>query len=279
MDRVLINPLSRNGKNKKFVKKVVRFLKKNGSEVKTYNILEIGEVKDFALGCDEDDRIIIVGGDGTVNRLANRIYDFEFKQKLYMYQAGTGNDFARSLKVNDKLILLNKHIKKLPTVSYKGESRFFLNGAGVGLDGYVGYLVNNSKFKKNKLNYFRHTVEAFASFKPMGATILRDGVKTYEKKVWFISVMNSPYFGGGMKIAPNADRSKDDLDVVIVKNIPKLILIFIFPLIYLGWHRIFRSYVSIEKGKNVAITFDKPTYLQIDGEVEYPIDFINVKSV
>ncbi len=279
MDRLLYNPLSRNGKNKKFIKKVVRLLEKKGSTVKVYNIIEIGDVLDFAKGCNEEDRIIIVGGDGTINYLANRIYNFSFKQEFFMYQAGTGNDFARSLKTRHKLIPINKHLKKLPQVHYQGRNKYFLNGAGAGLDGYVGHLVNTSRFKKNKINYFRHTIEALIKFKPISAEIMIDGVTTYEKKIWFASVMNSSYFGGGMKIAPHADRSKKELDIVIVRNIPKLLLIMIFPLIYLGWHRHLKSFVRIEKGRDVIIKFRESTYLQIDGEVEYPVKEIKAQSM
>ncbi|HBG32676.1 MAG TPA: hypothetical protein DDW82_02905 [Acholeplasmataceae bacterium] len=91
-------------------------------------------------------------------------------------------------------------------------------------------------------------------------------------------MMNGAYFGGGMKIAPDAKREHDNLHLVIVKDIPKWKLILIFPTIYLGWHVIFKKYVKIIVGKEMSIVFDKPTYLQIDGDVEYPIDRFSAKA-
>ena len=91
-------------------------------------------------------------------------------------------------------------------------------------------------------------------------------------------MMNSAYFGGGMKIAPKANRAEKDLHLVIVKDIPKWLLILIFPTIYLGWHTIFKKYVKIIKGQEIDIVFDKPTYLQIDGDVEYPIEQFHVTA-
>jgi diacylglycerol kinase (ATP) len=139
------------------------------------------------------------------------------------------------------------------------------------LDGFIGHLVNTSKYKKNKLNYFRHAFEGFAKFKPISATLTVDGVEFKESKLWFASMMNSPYFGGGMKIAPKANRNEKKLQLVMVKDVPKWILILIFPTIYLGWHVIFKRWVKVMDADVISIVFDKPTYLQIDGDVEYPI--------
>ncbi|PKK97019.1 MAG: hypothetical protein CVV58_03395 [Tenericutes bacterium HGW-Tenericutes-3] len=278
MDILLYNPLSRNGKNEKFIEKVVKHLKKTGHAVVSYNILAIDDVETFAASCNFDDRIIIVGGDGTVNRLANRLYDLKYPQDLFIYQAGTGNDFVRSLKTKKKVVPIKAHVKKLPKVFYQDSSRYFLNGAGAGLDGYIGHLVNTSRFKKNKLNYFRHAFEGFAKFKPIAAEITVDGKTWREEKVWLASMMNAPYYGGGMKIAPHARRDINDVHLVVLKDIPKWLLILIFPSIYFGWHIIFKSFVKVYKAKEVSLHFDKPTYLQIDGDVEYPITDASVKA-
>jgi diacylglycerol kinase family enzyme len=279
MDILLYNPLSRNGKNDHFIEKIKLELKKQGNPVVVYSLLTIDDPIAFISNCNPDDRIILVGGDGTINRLANRIYGLDIKQPIFIYQAGTGNDFVRSLKTKDKIVSIKQYITQLPYVEFEDQKQYFLNGTGAGLDGYVGYLVNHSRFKKNKLNYFRHAFEAFAKFKPIGANISVDGTSWYEKKVWFTSIMHGPYYGGGMKIAPKANRMSDELDVVIVKKIPKWLLILIFPTIYLGWHVIFKRYVKIIKGHEVVISFDQPTYLQIDGDVEYPIEKIKVFSM
>ena len=277
MDIILFNPLSRNGKKEKFIKGIVDHLTDKGNEVKTQNLLDITDVKGFLETLDPHDRLILVGGDGTLNRLANKIYELEYPNPLYMYQAGTGNDFIRSLKTKLKVVPIKQYIKKLPVVHYQETSRYFLNGAGAGLDGFIGYLVNHSKYKKNKLNYFRHAFEGFAKFKPIKATVSYDGVSVTENKMWFVSVMHAPYFGGGMKIAPKASRNERSLYVVMVKKIPKWLLIFIFPTIYLGWHVIFRRYVSIKRVDHVRINFEKDTYLQIDGDVMYPIKTFEAK--
>lgn len=271
MDIVLYNPLSRNGKKESFIQDVVSQLEEKGNSVRKQNILDIKDIPEFLKTIEDDDRIILVGGDGTLNRLANRIYELDYPQQLFMYQAGTGNDFIRSLKTKQKVVLIKPYLVNLPQVAYAGENRYFLNGTGAGVDGYIGHLVNNSKFKKNKLNYFRHAFEGFLKFKPLQATLDIDGKIVEEKKVWLAAVMHSPYFGGGMKIAPKASRNEKSLYVVMVKRIPKFLLVFIFPTIYLGWHVIFKRYVSVYRADHVKIKFAQDTYFQIDGDVVYPI--------
>lgn len=278
MDILLFNPLSRNGKNPKFISKIVDHLKKQGNEVETYSLLEIHDVDLFVSKLKPDDRIIIVGGDGTINRLVNAINHKVIQQKIYMYQAGTGNDFVRSLKTKEKLVLISPYLDNLPTITYNQRKRSFLNGAGGGLDGYIAYLVNHSHFKKNKINYFRHSFEGFVKFKPVGAKITVDGKTFHEDKLWLASIMNGSYFGGGMKIAPMANRNEDDLHLIIVKNIPKWLLILIFPTIYFGWHIRFKKFVDCYVGKKISFEMDQPIYLQIDGENEYPIQTIETEA-
>jgi diacylglycerol kinase (ATP) len=279
MDILLYNPLSRNGKNPKFIEKITKHLRKRGNAVVSYSLLSIDNVDSFLSGCAETDRIIIVGGDGTINRLANVIQNLDIKQEIFMYQAGTGNDFVRSLKTKSKVVPIKQYLHALPSVQFRDQSRLFLNGAGAGLDGFIGHLVNTSKYKKNKLNYFRHAFEGFAKFKPISATLTVDGKTFQESKLWFASMMNSPYFGGGMKIAPSAKRNEKSLQLVMVKDVPKWVLILIFPTIYLGWHVIFKRWVKIMNADAISIVFDKPTYLQIDGDVEYPIEqFVTLKA-
>lgn len=278
MDILLYNPLSRNGKDPKFIDKIVKHLEHEGRTVQVEDILKVGNVDEFIHQLHPEDRVILVGGDGTLNRLVNVIHGKTFTQDLDMYQAGTGNDFIRSLNTSDKIVSLKPYIERIPTITFNDQKKFFLNGAGIGMDGYIASLVNHAKGKKNKVNYFKNTLKGFVLFKPMKIKFTVDG-KTYEdEKVWLASVMNAPYFGGGMKIAPDANRSQDELELVLIRKIPKFMLFLIFPTIYSGKHVRFKKWVKIYKGKQFELAFEKDTYMQIDGEDEYPIRSIKVDA-
>lgn len=274
MYTILYNPLSRNGNSKKVLKKLYKKLNKKNVKYETLDITLIKDVGRFLSEHKTSTSFVIVGGDGTLNVLANNIKDYQIKQNIYLYKSGTGNDFLRSLPKRKGLVDIKKYLYNLPKITFNNNERLFLNGTGLGLDGLVVSKVNNSKYKKNKFNYFRHTLEAFREFKAKKATIIVDGKEKSYDKVWLISAMNDKYFGGGMKIAPKANRLKDDLNLVIVKKANKFMLFLLFPFIYLGIHTIFKRYVEVIKGNNIKITFTENTILQIDGE-----EFNNIKEV
>ena len=66
--------------------------------------------------------------------------------------------------------------------------------------------------------------------------------------------MNGKYIGGGMKIAPEANRNDDILEIYIIKAKSYKKIIPVFPLIYLGLHKIARSNVVHLRGKNIKVS-------------------------
>ena len=274
MDIILYNPLSRNGKSNKFVLRVQKKLSQDGTNVKIQNLLEIVDIKDFIDSANKKDRFIIVGGDGTINNIANQIKDLEFEQEIYLLKAGTGNDFARSIKAKKNLVPIKKYLYNLPTIKFKDEENVILNGAGLGLDGMIAHKVNESSKTKSRKNYFINSLKSFINYKPFKSEVIVNGEKITTEKTWSIAAMNSKYLGGGMKIAPKAKRTENDLDIVIIRKLPKFLLFLIFPTIYLGLHVIFKRYVKIIKTNEATIKISTPTYLQIDGE-----DYSNITEM
>jgi diacylglycerol kinase (ATP) len=263
---ILYNPISRNGANTNIVEKVVKKMKKKHESVRVKSLLEIEDKKEFLSNLDPETKIIIVGGDGTLNRVANEIRGIENLPEIYLYKAGTGNDFLRSLKNKKKLTRIDQYLINLPNVTFKNEDIVFLNGIGLGFDALVCHTVEESKKKKNKLNFFSSVFKSLKNFQPFDFEVEIDGKRQRFEDAWFVSIMNSKYFGGGMKIAPKADRESDTLEVVVIYGISKFKLSLFFPLIYLGWHTGIKN-VKVFTGKNIKVFSDLPAYVQIDGDV------------
>lgn len=263
---ILYNPISRNGANTNIVEKVVKKMKKKHESVRVKSLLEIEDKKEFLSNLDPETKIIIVGGDGTLNRVANEIRGIENLPEIYLYKAGTGNDFRRSLKNKKKLTRIDQYLINLPSVTFKNEDIVFLNGIGLGFDALVCHTVEESKKKKNKLNFFSSVFKSLKNFQPFDFEVEIDGKRQRFEDAWFVSIMNSKYFGGGMKIAPKADRESDTLEVVVIHGISKFKLSLFFPLIYLGWHTGIKN-VKVFTGKNIKVFSDLPAYVQIDGDV------------
>lgn len=278
MDVILFNPLSRNGKGQKSVEKLSKQLLKQKREFRLVNILEITNIHDFIEENQVVDRFIIIGGDGTLNKLINEVKRKEIIPDICLYRSGTGNDFARSIKHKKGIVSIKEYLRGLPTVSFNDQEKYFLNGVGLGLDGLTVSKVNNSRFRKNKLNYFRHALEAFREHKPGKITIDTKNQTIIVDKAWLVVVMNDKYLGGGMKIAPKANRNNEMLNVVIIKDAPRYLVPFLMPTIYLGIHTMFKKYVKVIETKEVTITSENSTFMQMDGEDYNNINKIIVKK-
>ena len=269
---ILYNPISRNGRNTKVVSKAIRKVSRDKNEkVYSKNLLEITNVEDFLQTLEPDTKTVIVGGDGTLHRIANALNNHDNLPPIYLFKAGTGNDFRRSIKKRGRLILINEYLKNIPSVFYTNEDgieeeRKFLNCAGFGYDGLVCHNLNEARSNKNKANFFKITTGSLNQFEPTDLKVTVDGVEHTFKKAWLITAMNGQYFGGGMKGAPKADRTGPDTQILVVSNISKRKFLLLFPSIYLGIHPIFKKHVTILKGREIIAEIEGITHIQIDGE-------------
>ncbi len=255
------------------------------SEVEKLENVEIKEIIDldyqkFLESLEEEDEIVLVGGDGTLNYLVNEVAQYNIKNNIYFRAAGTGNDFLRDLDItNDQEVLINDYIYNLPTVYVKELEKKFINGVGFGIDGYCCEVADELKKKSNKpINYTSIAIKGLLfKFKPKTATVIVDGVEKVFKKAWIVPTMKGRFYGGGMMIAPNQDRKKDTVSLVVYYTGSKLKALINFPKIFKGEHIKKTKMVEIIEGKEIIVKFDKPCALQIDGETV--LDVIEYKVV
>lgn len=227
------------------------------------------EYENFLSNLKEEDALIIVGGDGTLNHYANITYEKKLQNRVYLYRAGTGNDFLRDIHAEGNLVLLNDYLEHLPKVKINGKETYFINGIGFGIDGMVCEVADNLKAKGvTKINYTGIAIKLLLTkYKCPNAKVLVDGKELKYKRVWFASAMNGQYYGGGMMVAPNQNRLSDKLSFVVMHKSGRLHTLMIFPGIFKGEHLKKKKHCSLIEAKHIEVTFDRPTALQIDGEV------------
>lgn len=272
MDLLLYNPLSKNNKSNITTHKLVRYYKKNNIPFRLKSIIKIDNKVEFLKEKDMFKNIILLGGDGTINRFVNDIRDYELTTPIYLKPNGSGNDFLRSLKhqkVNNQEIM---------QATFDGDKeQLFMNGAGIGIDGLVLKYIDESK-NKGKFRYFVNTLRALMNYKPTDATVWIDNQEKQFKRTYLINANNGKYVGGGMKITPKASLSTNELDIIIVHTIPKWLIFFIFLTIYLGIHPIFKSYVYTAKAKKIKVQMPTPSIAQVDGEFTEQIQSVEIVS-
>lgn len=160
----------------------------------TLEYMNITEINDydafFSDKVNENDSVIIAGGDGTLNRFINNTESLTYPCTIYYYPVGSGNDFARDVD-KEKPFPVNEYIENLPIVEVKGKKYRFINGVGYGIDGYCCEVGDSLRGKSEKpINYTSIAIKGLLfHYKPTKATITVDGVKHTYEKVWLAPTM------------------------------------------------------------------------------------------
>ena len=241
------------------------------------NFIDVREIKNAADSCKElkaEDKIVISGGDGTLSRFVNDIYELHLQNEMYFYTCGTGNDFVNDVRdkceIKNNLIPMNDFLKSLPVVTVNNEKHYFINGIGYGIDGYCCEEGDKLRAKSDKpINYAGIAIKGMlGKFKPCGGSVTVDGVTTRYKKIWLAPTMNGRYIGGGMKITPDQDRLNTEHLVtnLVFHDSGMLKTLMVFPSIFKGEHVTHKDIIEIKTGHEIKVEFDKPCALQIDGE-------------
>ena len=193
--------------------------------------------------------------------------------------AGSGNDFKRGFATFENAKQIEQFVKFINATShdygiaqFNGESKLFVNNFGVGFDALVAIKANESKLKKilnrfklGKLSYAYFVISALFTFKPFQLTVLQDGQKQIVENVWFATISNQPYFGGGMNLSPASNTSDGKLEVTIVSNLSKWKLLLLFGSVFFAKHTKMKE-VHQFVCKEVTLTVDKQMPTHADGE-------------
>ncbi len=240
-------------------------------EIKTHDLTMLDYAEFFSY-LNENDTVILCGGDGTLNNFVNRTLDIDIKCEVLYYALGTGNDFLRDIEKNpqDNPFSIKEYIKDLPEVEIKGKTYRFLNNVGFGIDGYCCEVGDIQKKTSDKsVNYTAIAIKGLLfHYNPTNATVIVDGKEYNYKKVWLAPTMKGRFYGGGMMAAPEQDRNDHEgsLSVMLFYGKGRLRTLMAFPSIFKGEHIKHKNMVAIHKGKNIHVKFDRPSTVQIDGE-------------
>ncbi len=250
--------------------KMLEFFK--GEEISLTDAVTVDDKRGFVEALGVNDRLVIVGGDGTLNRFVNSIDDKEYPFPIYCYAGGTGNDFINDIAGvdTDGVVVINDYIRSLPVIEVRGKSYKFMNGIGYGIDGWCCEEGDKYREKTGKApNYTTIALKGLlCKFKTVNARVKIDGVTSEWRNVWMVPTMNGRYFGGGMMITPSQDRLNENrnLSMVVVHAKSRLKLLTVFPKIFKGKHVTHTDIFKLFEGKSIEVEFDRPVALQIDGE-------------
>lgn len=267
---VFYNPHAGNGRGTDAAHKLAALLPDD--ELHFNDITKIEDYGALFASLPGEDRIVIAGGDGTLNRFINDTASLPFERSIYYFATGSGNDFLTDIggKAGDLPRPINQYLRDLPSVYVNGMHRYFLNGIGYGIDGYCCLEGDRQRQTSAKpVNYTAIAVKGLLfHYKPTSAVITVDGVRHTYDHVWLAPTMNGRYYGGGMIPTPQQNRlaQPKELSVMVFRSPGKLKALAVFPSIFKGEHVRHTDVVEVLSGREIAVEFDRPTPLQIDGE-------------
>ena len=240
--------------------------------------------------------LIAVGGDGTINEVANGILCSTGSAStiLGVVNAGTACSFTRSIGIPPDYVsacsLLVGQGRRLVDIGVaecrsEGQSlqRFFVNEADVG---FGAEIVEASKaiprhFGRS-INYAPFALAAVRwlfSYKNKRLILrVNNGAETMYPCTMVV-IANGSYFGGGMRIAPQAKPDDGLLDMIIIGDVEKSELVKIWLMSYKGTH-ITHNSVTVKRATNVTIQSSERVLVETDGELigECPVSFRIIPS-
>ncbi len=185
--------------------------------------------------------IIAVGGDGTLNEVANGVMnaknngfidDLQLNNvKIGVLPRGTGNDFCKTIRVSYDLQALKKLIENdsykpvdLGLATFQGTNgntakHYFINITDIGLGGIIARkLSGSSKLLGAVITYQAIIISSLISYRHKKIKVKADSFD-YEGKVMSFIAANGKYFGAGLGIAPNALPDDGLFSAVIIGKI------------------------------------------------------------
>lgn len=211
--------------------------------------------------------VAAAGGDGTIGEIVNALVGTDVA--LGVIPMGTGNDFARSLGIGtDVDRAIYNLLEGVPIAIDVGrtQGRYFVNVAGCGLDAVVAQRVNRG-FRWLRGTY-AYVVAALQTLLTYRATLIRLTLdnEVIETKAMLCSVANARYYGGGMRIAPDAMLTDGLYDVCLLEAVGKIEFLRTFPKVFKGRH-ITHPAVRMLRSKYVKVESDRPLPVLVDGEI------------
>lgn len=282
---LILNPRASSGKGAKAQARLEALLKAAGIYYRLLTTEYAGHATELAAAALRKGarHFVAVGGDGTVNEVANGLLqqsavplsDILFTQ----IPIGTGNDWRRTLGIPTDLARCVAMLKSFEVVAHDigevsfqhaGETqrRFFLNIGGIGFEAAAGLIANQRKAqgKGGILGYIGALLGTLRTYNAIPVQNIRlDDRDLGPRTVYTAAIGICQYNGGGMKQCPNAIIDDGLLDLTLANNLSTLRVLRNLPRLFTGT---FVKDKAVEQHRAARVAVDGPAELlvEVDGE-------------
>lgn len=245
---------------------VVPFLKQNGCFVEYVFTSHPGHATELAVEASKNgfDLVVAVGGDGTVNEVAQGLTGT--LTPMGIIPMGSGNGFARELGISmniEKSARILIQGKNLHLDVCKFSKQRFLCTSGIGFDALIAHKMSRAS-TRGFLKYVQLVIQESIFFKPINVRVKIDGT-LIEKPVFLITFANASQFGNNAYIAPGASMTDGLIDVVVVRKFAKIWMpVFAIALFLKLIPKL--PFVDCYKAKEIEMERADTSYFHFDGE-------------
>ena len=275
--KIILNPMADMG-NAWRVARDLRSITAQHGNVTWSGTVYPGHAIELAQQAAEDghDRVIAMGGDGTVHEVVNGLMQVpEHKRPILgVVPVGSGNDFAHGIgatKQSDKA-LLRALEGEASTVDLgrmtdgNGRKEYFDNTLGIGFGATVTIRSHRLPILRGFLMYLTAVIQTIIiDHNPIKMQIESDAEK-WEQKVIYLVLCNGPREGGGFLIAPDEKIDDGILHYAMITDVSRPMMFRIVPEVMKGTHGRFKQ-VRMGTCKTFTLTADRPLYIHADGEI------------
>lgn len=210
------------------------------------------------------DRVIAVGGDGTVNAIGSKLAGSDVSMGII--PTGSGNGLARHLNIplNVKKAIdlsIKGNVKEIDVCQVNG--RKFFCTAGTGFDALISAAFSEQK-TRGRFTYAKLILQKSVSYRAKNYVIEIDD-KKIEREAFIVTVANANQFGNDFKIAPKAVIDDGEFDVCILNTFNKFLLGDVSLKLLNGTITNNKNYESF-RAKRVKLTMMEEDWLHLDGE-------------
>jgi diacylglycerol kinase (ATP) len=229
----------------------------------------------------EADAILIFGGDGTIHRHLPALVRLGLP--VLVVPAGSGNDFARALKLRSardslrawrgfesgKARVQAVDLGVITAADAPEHPHYFCCVAGCGLDSLAARRANRMpRWLRGHGGYVLALLPIL--FRPPAVSMRMtrfhsEGREEAGKLTLLAAFANTQFYGDGMRIAPQADFADGKLDICRISPMNPLKLLGMFPTVYFGRH-LSMGEVEYSQAERVRVETETPLDIYADGE-------------
>ena len=276
---LFLNPTAGRGRAGRRISRIEELFAQSNIPIEVYRSRAVGDLEEqvSATVANGADRILVAGGDGSIHEVVNGIMRAGGQSRLGVVPTGTGNDFAKAcgmpLDWENATRLLAGRLAATGTWRTidigRMNERFFANGAGIGFDAKVTRIARSYRLPIGDLVYL------LAIFRCM-----LDGIATPDMKIeaedlrWtgpitLASISNGAWIGGMFNIAPMADNTDGQLELMIADPVSRRRILSLIPKLIRGDH-VTESEITHVSVRRLRIEASAPLESHLDGEMQNP---------